>query len=357
MHVSQYVDYVGEFHLNLLTKYKALPIIIPRVPDMQVLLNSLPSFDGLFLCEGEDVGGKYLSDPPSSAEAAEMAKNHPSDASPDAPKDSIEFSLVERCLRQNVPILAICRGSQLLNIACGGQLYSDVCSQLETKTPVKHIDYSNYDDFRHAISICAHTPLSHWFDGAHSLFVNSYHHQGVSRLAECFSPMAFAPDGLIEAFYDARGYAPQRARFVVGLQFHPERMQDMQAALEGAPPRFEHAGCERPYRDFVMAAAAFKVNRRWARAREMRVVRGGCTCEGEGAGVVPGVCQMHRWRLGCAMGGKQKYAEARLCREDLRALVKAGATVHGATTVKTILAKLEGFGREGMAADVRPAQF
>ena len=67
------------------------------------------------------------------------------------------------------------------------------------------------------------------------LRVNSYHHQGIRRLARRFKPMAFADDGLIEAYYDPK------ARFVVGLQFHPERMLP------------EYAGNERVWRAFTEA--------------------------------------------------------------------------------------------------------
>lgn len=76
------------------------------------------------------------------------------------------------------------------------------------------------------------TPLYSWFKPSLSegnkLLVNSYHHQGVKRLAARFQPMAFAPDGLIEAFYDPNCFNPTDGRFIMGLQFHPERMRHFQ---------------------------------------------------------------------------------------------------------------------------------
>ena len=80
-----------------------------------------------------------------------------------------------------------------------------------------HIDYHNYDTYRHPVSVIPGTPLARWYRRK-TLRVNSYHHQGIRELARRFRPMAHADDGLIEAYYD-----PQAA-FVVGLQFHPERM-------------------------------------------------------------------------------------------------------------------------------------
>jgi putative glutamine amidotransferase len=64
------------------------------------------------------------------------------------------------------------------------------------------------------------SPLERWYGGRSKLRVNSYHHQGIFRLASRFSPMAYAGEELIEGFYDPR------AEFVVGLQFHPERLQE-----------------------------------------------------------------------------------------------------------------------------------
>ena len=100
-------------------------------------------------------------------------------------------------------------------MVCGGTLYGDV--QKEKKSDLKHINYDNYDNYRHAISIVPRTPLERWYRRT-TMQVNSYHHQGIRDLPGRFTPMAYAEDGLVEAFYD-----PKQA-FLVGLQFHPERM-------------------------------------------------------------------------------------------------------------------------------------
>jgi gamma-glutamyl-gamma-aminobutyrate hydrolase PuuD len=118
-------------------------------------------------------------------------------------------------MRRHVPILGICRGNQLLNIACGGTLFGDVRKEKGSK--LLHIDQEHYDTYRHKISVVTGTPLDRWY-GKRTLNVNSYHHQGVRKLARRFTAMAHAEDGLIEAYYDPR------ERFLVGLQFHPERM-------------------------------------------------------------------------------------------------------------------------------------
>jgi gamma-glutamyl-gamma-aminobutyrate hydrolase PuuD len=161
---------------------------------------------GLLLVEGEDIEPKRYKARKENFKYLE--RTHPL-------KDEIEIRLIRHALRNRLPILGICRGSQLVNVVCGGALHGDV--QKEKRSGLKHIDYSHYDTYRHPITVVPQSPLAGWYRES-SLTVNSYHHQGIRRLASRFRPMAFAEDGLIEAYYDPK------SRFVVGLQFHPERM-------------------------------------------------------------------------------------------------------------------------------------
>ena len=162
--------------------------------------------DVLLLVEGEDVEPKRYATRKTNYQYRE--KTHPL-------KDEIEIRLVRRAMRRKLPILGICRGSQLVNVVCGGTLYGDV--QKEKRSHRPHIDYHNYDTYRHPVAVVPGTPLARWYRRK-ELRVNSYHHQGIRELARRFRPMAHADDGLIEAYYDPK------ANFLVGLQFHPERM-------------------------------------------------------------------------------------------------------------------------------------
>jgi putative glutamine amidotransferase len=203
----KYIDYVGEFHLSLLIRLKTLPLMVPVVDGSRACLSDYTrGMRGLLLVEGEDIEPKHFKSTPENF--THLEKTHPL-------KDDIEIDLIRLALRRNLPILGICRGSQLLNVVCGGTLYGDV--QKEKKSDLKHIDLSNYDAYRHQVSFVAGSPLQKWYGGK-TLPVNSYHHQGIRDLAPRFKPMAHADDGLIECYYD-----PKR-NFVVGLQFHPERM-------------------------------------------------------------------------------------------------------------------------------------
>ncbi len=204
---NKLIDYVGEYHLELLIRLRTLPVMIPVVAGT---VPCLPQYgeemNGLLLVEGEDIEPKRYQ-----AEKANfkyLEKTHPL-------KDEIEIRLLRHALRHHVPVLAICRGSQLLNVVCGGSLYGDV--EKEKRSRLKHIDYKHYDSYRHSITILPGSPLESWYRRK-SVRVNSYHHQGIRTLAHRFKPMAHAEDGLIEGYFDPG------ANFLVGLQFHPERM-------------------------------------------------------------------------------------------------------------------------------------
>lgn len=201
------IDYVGEFHLELLVRLGVLPEIVPVVDGT---LACLPQYkermDGLLLVEGDDVEPKRFAARKENFEYVE--KTLPL-------KDEIEVRLLRHALRSKIPVLGICRGSQLLNVVCGGTLYGDVQKEKGSNRP--HIDFENYDTYRHPVTLVPGTPLARWYRRK-TLRVNSYHHQGIRDLAHRFKPMAHADDGLIEAYYNPE------SPFTVGLQFHPERM-------------------------------------------------------------------------------------------------------------------------------------
>jgi gamma-glutamyl-gamma-aminobutyrate hydrolase PuuD len=204
---NKYIDYAGEYHLDLLIRLRLFPVLVPVVEGtLRCLPQYMRGMKGLLLVEGEDVEPKRFKS--RRANYAHLEKTHPL-------KDEIEIRLIRHALKHNLPTMGICRGSQLINVVCGGTLFGDV--QKEKKSPILHIDYGHYDSYRHPIAIVPGTPLAKWY-GKPKIRVNSYHHQGVRDLASRLKPMAHAEDGLVEAYYDPK------KKFLVGLQFHPERM-------------------------------------------------------------------------------------------------------------------------------------
>ncbi|XWS36917.1 hypothetical protein CRYUN_Cryun20dG0126300 [Craigia yunnanensis] len=261
---NKFVNFVGEYHLDLIVGYGAVTVIVPRVSGVDNLLDSFEPIHGVLLCEGEDIDPSHYETEASTLfpeELEEIKKMHAGDTAIDKEKDSIELKLAKLCLERNIPYLGICRGSQILNVACGGTLYLDIGKELPQKCrevhSVTHMNYDNYDGHRHMIKLVENTPLYHWFKESMEkktmgIFVNSYHHQGVKQLAKRFVPMAFAPDGLIEAFYVPETYNPQEGKFLIGLQFHPERMR-----LPNSE-EFDCPGCATAYKEFVIAVIAYQ---------------------------------------------------------------------------------------------------
>lgn len=204
---NKFIDYVGEYHLELAIKLGLLPILVPVVEGTEACLPLYAEeMDGLLLVEGEDIEPRHFRS--RRANYRYLEKTHPL-------KDRIEIFLIRRALKRRMPILGICRGNQLLNVVCGGTLYGDVRKEKKSHRP--HLDTHHYDSYRHPLQIVPGTPLDAWY-GRRTIQVNSYHHQGIRDLASRFRPMALADDGLVEAYHDPG------APFVVGLQFHPERM-------------------------------------------------------------------------------------------------------------------------------------
>jgi putative glutamine amidotransferase len=151
-------------------------------------------------------------------------KPHPKLGKVDAPLDKAELVLARWALSDGLPLLGVCRGIQVLNVAAGGTLYQDLPSQFPgalahaCSTP----DYPRTHR-AHAIHVEPDSRLAGILN-AHETMVNSRHHQAVKDLAAGFCVTARAPDGVIEGI-EAAGYRPgAEGCFAVGVQWHPENL-------------------------------------------------------------------------------------------------------------------------------------
>ncbi|MDP4609457.1 MAG: gamma-glutamyl-gamma-aminobutyrate hydrolase family protein [Burkholderiaceae bacterium] len=136
----------------------------------------------------------------------------------DPKRDALTLALVTACVAQEVPLLGVCRGFQEINVALGGSLHQQV-HNLPGKMDHREDKSRGFDDqyqVAHAIDIVPNSALEQWAGGT-STMVNSLHGQGVDRLADGLEALAFAPDGVVEAF----GVKGART-FAYGMQFHPE---------------------------------------------------------------------------------------------------------------------------------------
>ena len=136
----------------------------------------------------------------------------------DPARDALTLALVKACLLQDIPLLGVCRGFQEINVAMGGSLHQQI-QNLPGKLDHREDKTRDFDQQyapAHAINLVAGSALARWAGGTTTM-VNSLHGQGVDRLASGLEALAYAPDGVIEAF----GVKGART-FAYGLQFHPE---------------------------------------------------------------------------------------------------------------------------------------
>lgn len=163
-------------------------------------------FDGMVLGGGLDV------DPARYGRATRLNAN----VEIDPERDSTEFAAFARARREEVPVLGICRGMQLVNVALGGTLHQDLPS--ERPSEIVHEVPGQHPERRdHKVEIRPGTRLSK-IARAEEIDVNSRHHQAVERLAPGVLLSAVAPDGLIEAFESA-------SPWLLAVQWHPENLR------------------------------------------------------------------------------------------------------------------------------------
>jgi putative glutamine amidotransferase len=142
-------------------------------------------------------------------------------ASPDDPllrgvnphRDEAELAALDAAVARGVPVLAICRGAQLVNVAHGGTLYVDLGRDLPSELRHRESEEALGEPL-HDVEVVAGTKLAAWTGGG-TIGVNSQHHQGIRTLAEGLVASAHAPDGLVEAF-------EHPATRLTAIQWHPE---------------------------------------------------------------------------------------------------------------------------------------
>ena len=167
----------------------------------------LGEIHGLLLTGGGDVDPVFYRE-----------ERHPSVEDAEPGRDEFELDLARRALDADLPLLAICRGSQVLNVAAGGTLVQDIPTAVETTLP--HAVNQPRDAIAHEIHLTPGSRLGQVLGGSvgasHTCRVNSRHHQSVGVIGRKLAASATAPDGVIEAI-EAPG-----ADFCIGVQWHPE---------------------------------------------------------------------------------------------------------------------------------------
>ena len=160
--------------------------------------------DGLVLTGGGDVDPRHFGEP-----------RHPAVAEVSEARDALELELTRRALAQGFPLLAICRGIQVLNVALGGSLHQNIPS--EPGSPLAHSQTERRHQPTHHVKVREGSRLAAIL-GTLEVDVNSFHHQALARLGRGLAAVAWAPDGIVEGVEETAG----GDRFVVGVQWHPE---------------------------------------------------------------------------------------------------------------------------------------
>ena len=166
-------------------------------------------FDGILFTRGEDMDPSFYDE----------AKKYPTVVS-DRARDELELALLKAAQEQQLPVLGICRGMQVINVGFGGALYQDLKRDPygETGLRVEHKQAGSRGESTHAVTLT--DPDSHLAAAFHgSCRVNSLHHQAVRRVGRGLKVTAYSEDGLPEALEDAGDYP-----FLVAVQWHPEEM-------------------------------------------------------------------------------------------------------------------------------------
>jgi len=164
--------------------------------------------DGVLLPGGIDVDPRFYDE-----------ERHERLEKTDAELDALEFKVLVYADAHSLPVLGVCRGHQVLNVHAGGSLIQDIPTEHAGAVKVVH----RYPKLRtekreHAIAVTKGSVL-HQLLGAERIVVNTYHHQAVKRLAPGLTTSARTDDGVVEAIERPGD------RFVLGVQFHPERMR------------------------------------------------------------------------------------------------------------------------------------
>ncbi len=178
------------------------PLLVPIAQDESSLGRIVERIDGLVLSGGPDIHPRFYDEQPITG-LGEI----------DADLDETELGIARKAIDADLPVLAICRGLQVINVCLGGTLYQDIAGQV--KGSINHLQKADKGTLTHTVRVEEGT-LLHRLLGAETLWVNGKHHQAVKDVAAALNVAARAPDGVIES-----AEHPGK-RFVLGVQWHPE---------------------------------------------------------------------------------------------------------------------------------------
>ena len=200
--LNEHVLSVPTDYIQAITKFGGVPIILPNIEE-DAIDSIVQLLDGLLLTGGGDIDPTIFNEEP-----------HQNLGSITPERDEFEIAVINKMLKLNKPILGICRGMQILNIAIGGDMYQDIYMQSQSKL-LQHTQLAPRNHASHFVKVLKGSTLSDIVQ-AEKIKVNSFHHQAVREIPNNYKACAVSSDGIIEAFESTVH------SFVMGVQWHPE---------------------------------------------------------------------------------------------------------------------------------------
>ena len=201
--------YVNAAYLDAVQQAGGVPVLLAPQLGAAARAALLARIDGVLLTGGGDVDPARFGEP-----------RHPAVSEVSPARDALEIELTHWALTNGRPLLAICRGLQVLNVALGGTLHQDIPSDLAS--PLDHsqqaLQQARRDQPVHHVKVQEGSRLARIL-GALDVDVNSFHHQALKALGRGLAPVAWSPDGIVEGAEMQDG-----GRFVVGVEWHPEEL-------------------------------------------------------------------------------------------------------------------------------------
>ncbi len=182
-----------------------LPLVVPYLGEVDSVPDLADCLDGLLLAGGEDMDPQQF---------GEFPHNGLGPVVPE--RDELELALLRAMVDRGKPVLGICRGMQVMNVAFGGTLYQDLPKQW--RGSLNHRQKARRNHLSHKVLVQPGSRLQQLLQGETELGCNSFHHQAVKTLAPGFVPVAWDPEGLVE------GMESQGLSWLVAVQWHPENL-------------------------------------------------------------------------------------------------------------------------------------
>ena len=212
----EFYDYslsLSSAYMDAITLAGGLPLVVPCIPSKKLVAEFVRRADGVMITGGDDIAPELYT-----GELSEELKKTVSRV--DSKRDLLETLLINECFAQQKPLLAICRGHQILNVTLGGTLVVDIPRQV--KTELNHSQLKQKDRVVHPVQLESDSLLAQIFDST-EIQVNSSHHQAVDKLGKGLRVTGRSPDGIVEVM-ELRPEDSGLLPYLLSVQFHPERL-------------------------------------------------------------------------------------------------------------------------------------